>query len=184
MTSSDWYANQPFNNAAGSTVLSGGAGSLFFRDPLDVKRSMQGRTPEAQYPDGYAGTIINRREDKLLDAVKKRMNDRSYQRGVHKGDQLPKSDYYWPETGSVRPTMGIEREARGHRNDFTVDVERFAPTGHVVERLAHGGKTDFTPPERLQLYDQYQTGGLNTADVTIDPKRAEFMKRMMPSWRS
>ena len=39
----------------------------YAHDQLDALRMYWRRTPEAQYPDGYLGTINPRRGDRLLD---------------------------------------------------------------------------------------------------------------------
>src|SRR5438552_1868393 len=96
-----WLLNQPY----GSPPTSASYGpEPFFRDALDARRSGYNQTPEAQWPDGYLGTITDRREDKLLQNVQQRQNARSYVRGVHKGEKIDPRDYYWlpefnPQTG-------------------------------------------------------------------------------------
>jgi hypothetical protein len=54
------------------------------------------RTPNAEYPDGYLGTIPSRRGDRLMDGLKARMNNRPYTRGIHKGTRIDAQDYFWP----------------------------------------------------------------------------------------
>lgn len=95
---------------------SGGTANMYFgpapvwRDELDYKRSGYNQTPEAQYPDGYLGSITNRRGDRLMDALKSRQNERSYQRGVHKGERIDPGDYFFSKSFSVM--SGIERQGR------------------------------------------------------------------------
>ena len=48
------------------------SGRTLIADALDARRSMYNQTPEAQYPDGYLGTINTRRGDRLLDNLKGR----------------------------------------------------------------------------------------------------------------
>ena len=86
-----------------------GAVDPYFRNDMDGMRSMYRRTPEAQFPDGYLGTITSRRGDRMLDALKARQNQRSYQRGVHKGERIDMSDYSWPI--EFHPLKGILRQA-------------------------------------------------------------------------
>ncbi len=95
----------------GSAVQGGGGGSLdpFFHNERDARRSMFRRTPEAAYPNGYLGTIVSRREDRLLDALKHRESDRSYTRGVHKGSRIDPVDYLWPD--KFNPMSGLLRQA-------------------------------------------------------------------------
>ena len=85
----------------------------FFRDQLDYLRSGWRRTPEAQYPDGYLGTIRSRRDDRLLDGLKQRQQQGPKVRGIHKGDQMDARDYYWqpefgPESGLINQSMAME----------------------------------------------------------------------------
>jgi hypothetical protein len=114
-----------------------------FRDALDARRSAYRRVPEAEYPDGYLGTITSRHEDKLLRALKANETGRPTQRGVHKGETIDPGDYFWPKqfqrydrprVGSarqeVRPGRGVERSsrrrgahARASRCDGNRDVE-------------------------------------------------------------
>jgi hypothetical protein len=73
---------------------------------MDFARMGVGRAPQAEYPDGYLGTIRSRRDDKgkpyamsdtVLDSLKNRQNQRAYQRGVHKGERIDPASYMWPE---------------------------------------------------------------------------------------
>jgi hypothetical protein len=73
---------------------------------MDFARMGVGRAPQAEYPDGYLGTIRSRRDDKgkpyamsdtVLDSLKNRQNQRAYQRGVHKGERIDPGSYMWPE---------------------------------------------------------------------------------------
>lgn len=117
----------------GSVTQYGGGGSLpltGFRSILDARlAAATGKTPEAQYPDGYLGSVVDRRQDKLLQTV--RNNARSYTRGVHKGSRISPTDYFWPD--DLTPFTTLEKRAQG-------DKKRFAQEGNPLERLAHGGK--------------------------------------------
>ena len=160
----------------GSPVQQGGGGRtdlVGYRSILDARRSMGGeaRTPSADYPDGYLGTITSRSEDKLLKKVKNRLNQRSYQRGVHKGERIDPSDYAWRD--GVDPQAGLENEATG---------ARWSPRGNPVERLAHGGDSDvLTPQEMAKIAPQYGLAYKPNKDV-INPNRSERMSRYLPSW--
>jgi hypothetical protein len=125
-----WMTLPPFNMGApgnANTVGGGGGMGPYFRDAMDARRSAYNRTPEAMYPDGYLGTINSRRGDRLLDSLKNRQNQRSYQRGVHKGERIDPGDYFFP--GQFQPDMGLKRLAQGMPFDTEVLVERFAPLG-------------------------------------------------------
>src|SRR5262245_14822679 len=65
-------------------------------DYLDNLRMAWRSTPEATIPDGYLGTVNSRRQDRLLDGLQARANNRPYTRGVHKGERIDTRDYYWP----------------------------------------------------------------------------------------
>lgn len=144
----------------GYTVNGGGGGftSPVSHDALDRMRIGLGRTPSAEYPDGYLGTIRSRREDRLLDSLKNRLTQRSYQRGVHKGERIDQSDYFWPS--AMQPDRGLRNEARGMR---TGPLMQFAPPPHLV----NDGKANTRAFEPAQVNQQ----------------RASQLARMRPSWR-
>ena len=91
----------------------GGAGTPVARDEMDASRIGVGRVPSAEYPDGYLGTIRSRRDDRLLDSVKSRVNQKAYQRGVHKGERIEPSMYFWPQ--EMSDMSGIERQMKASR---------------------------------------------------------------------
>jgi hypothetical protein len=173
---SDWQYLTPYNiGQPGSNVrANGGAGAqaLTFRSALDAARTPMGqRVPAAEYPDGYLGTIQSRREDRLLNSLKNRLNQRSYQRGVHKGERIDPADYFWPE--ELRPTSALEYQARG---------VKWTQRGNPVEHLVNGGTTAFTSPAELAALQQ-QVGLRNPGLEYIDPIRAERQRRLLPGWR-
>jgi len=91
----------------------GGAGTPVARDSMDASRIGVGRVPSAEYPDGYLGTIRSRRDDRLLDSIKNRVNQKAYQRGVHKGERIEPSMYFWPM--DMNDMSGIERQMKATR---------------------------------------------------------------------
>ena len=97
------------------------------RDELDALRLGQGRVPSAGYPDGYLGNVRSRREDRVLDSLKNRANQRAYQRGVHKGERIDPSDYFYPE--GLDPMRGLRAEAAGVRQAPHMEL---APAPHLV----------------------------------------------------
>lgn len=113
----------------GGATAYGGGGTPVARDTLDSLRMGVGRTPEAQYPDGYLGTIHVRRDDRLLDSLKSRQAERSYQRGIHKGERIDPSDYFWPK--GLDPMRGLRNEARGKQTG--PEVYR-TPAPHLADR--------------------------------------------------
>lgn len=173
--SSNWQYATPYGiGQPGAPVRANGGGGtdvLGFRDPLDARRAAMGaRTPSAQYPDGYLGTITDRRRDRVLEGVKKRSNDRSYQRGVHKGDKVDPSDYLWPDAGAVNPQAGLVYEAQGLK---------WTQTGTPEERLAHMGKNAaLSPSEMARLQQKY---GVAEVMADIDPVRSQRLKKLLPS---
>lgn len=107
------------------------------RSVLDARRMMYNRTPNAEYPSGYLGTITSRRGDRMLDSLKARVNQKSYQRGVHLGERIDPGDYLWPD--DCGPLMGILRqETTGER--YAPRLEYFQPTptvdGHLAPRAS------------------------------------------------
>lgn len=141
----------------GTTAATGGGGSVPTRDALDAARIGQGRVPTAEYPDGYLGNVRSRREDRLLNAIKSRVGDRQYQRGVHKGERIDPGDYLWPD--GLDPQRGLRNEARGIR---TAPVLALAPAGPLV----NDGKAN--PPNHVP-------------DV-LDPKRRSQLGHLAPPW--
>jgi hypothetical protein len=106
----------------------------------------------------------------VLQGVQKRLTDRSYQRGVHKGDKIDAGDYMWPDAGGVNPQAGLVYQARGLK---------WTQQGNVTERLAHGGKVNaLSPSEMATLQQKY---GISEVMADIDPVRSERMKKLLPS---
>jgi hypothetical protein len=187
--SSWWIDSQPGPSVPGGTTYGGGgslggtAGVIQYRSPLDARRAASGQLPQAEYPDGYLGTIVDRHEDKLLRAVQEKLTERSYQRGVHKGAKIDASDYFW-DGKAVTPDAGLRRESRtARKTDYTISVKRFAPVGNPVERLAHIGKTTgLTPPEQMAMAKQYGVSVARNPVVLQDPDRKARMMRMLPNY--
>lgn len=154
----------PYNfGAPGNANTAGGGGGLgpYFRDSLDARRSMYNQTPEAMYPDGYLGTINSRRGDRLLDSLKDRQNQRSYVRGVHKGERIDPGDYYFPR--QLQPDAGLRRMAEAVPDDTMVLVERAAP--------------------KLSLMPMYSPAQDSMQGATSGVGRTTQLRRMAPPWR-
>lgn len=115
-----------------NTQAGGGGMGPYFRDAIDARRSMYNATPEAMYPDGYLGTINTRRGDRLLDSLKNRQNQRSYQRGVHKGERIDPADYYFPP--GLELDVGIRLQAEGKSWVLLGgDVPQYSPRQEVMQ---------------------------------------------------
>ena len=137
-----------------------------FRNLKDAQLAAWGRTPEAQYPDGYLGTqpSTSRRDDKLLNAVH-RTNTRPYTRGVHKGERINPGDYVWPD--EFNPMSGVENQLTGMRY----------PTGTIGAEpvlLTNDGKAG--PRGIPRELDRPQ-------EEVIDMQRRSMMSRLLPQWR-
>lgn len=160
--------------APGSTVQVGpggvGAGGTRLRDQLDARRMGVGGTPDAAYPDGYLGTIQSRREDRLLDSLKTRQNQRSYQRGVHKGERIDAADYFWPD--EFNPGSGLLNQSRARQVGNTVNTPRQAPLMTVAEEMTAYGEI---LPARAR--------DATTSVRVINPERRAQMKHLAPNWR-
>lgn len=161
---------------------SGTAGVVQYRNSLDARRSATGQLPQAEYPDGFLGTIVDRHEDKLMRAVQEKLTERSYQRGVHKGAKIDHSDYFW-DGKVIDPMLRIRAEARAKQEGYTMNVKRFKPTGNPVERLAHMGKTaGLSTPEQMGLAKQFGVSVAKNPVVISDPDRKARLQKMIPSY--
>lgn len=142
----------------GGNIVGHGTALPSARSELDAQRLGIGRTPAAEYPDGYLGTMRTRRDDRLLDATKSRVNQRSYQRGVHKGERIDQSDYYYAR--ELDPQRGLRNQAKGLRTTF---VEALTPP----PKLVNDGKASVPANEPGR----------------IDLKRQQQLSRLMPTAR-
>jgi hypothetical protein len=150
----NWMANGA-GGLYGNVNGGGNSGSLTIsaRDSLDFMRlGSPGRTPEAEYPDGYLGSPNSRRGDKLLEKIGS-LNQRSYTRGVHRGERIPASDYQW--TSDWNPQRGIKTQMTGMR-----------------QALAADGPEPRLPNNTNSLPPQGPVGNI----------RIPQMQRLLPSW--
>ena len=76
--------------------------------------------------------------DRLLDSLKSGQNQRSYQRGVHKGERIDLSDYFWP--AKLQPERGLEREATTGLRDVPIGVAvpQSGPKNFVMDQAVSG----------------------------------------------
>jgi len=148
----------------------GGQGIPVARDALDTTRMGTGRIPSAEYPDGYLGTIRSRRDDRLLDSIKNRVNQKAYQRGVHKGERIEPSMYFWPD--SVSNQTGIQRQMKAV---LTNDQ------GTMVYRVPRNAPQSFLAPAPHLVND----GKANTssdAPLEQDARRQAMLAYLRPAW--
>jgi hypothetical protein len=142
-----------------------GTGSVVSRDFLDRLRMAQAgnnmNIPTGSYPDGYLGTIRSRQDDRLLDSVKNRENQRAYQRGVHKGERIDPAQYIWPP--EMDPVRGLRNQARGGNRNVPL-VELVDPP-HLVNDGKAGPSVVGNEPG------------------VIDPFRASQLSSLRPPWR-
>lgn len=140
----------------GSEVRAGGGGTpvVGARSALDMRRMMQsGRVPDAQYPDGYLGTVSGRHQDKLLQSYGAGGRyDRPYDRGVHKGERLDRAAYSWPSW--ISPTAGLKNQAEG---------KKWAPHGRPA--------------------DVPSMPGSNASPNSAQPLKASDLAKFAPTWR-
>jgi hypothetical protein len=160
----------------GTNTTYGGGGVPVARSELDFLRLGVGRAPQAEYPDGYLGTIRSRRDDRgrptstsdtVLNALKVRVGQRSYQRGVHRGERIDVQDYYYPE--GLDAMRGISRQLRGKKEGNVILTKRnvenamAAPAPH----LPNDGKANIR----------------STSPMSLDKRRVDQMARMRPGWK-
>lgn len=156
MTNQNWQSLGAGGLYGGNTA--GGGGVPVARDGLDEKRMGLPRTPQAEYPDGYLGTIRSRRDDRLLDSLKSRVGQKQYQRGVHKGERIEQSSYMWPP--DLSPQRGLANNAIGMR---TAPVMAMAPAPNLVNDGKAQMKSD--------------------APAAMNERKVALLGNLRPTWR-
>ena len=93
----------------------------------------------------------SRRDDRLLDSIKSRVNQKAYQRGVHKGERIEPSMYFWPE--GFDAMMGIQRQMKSVADGNVIRSQRFAPQSQIVPapHLVNDGKANTLANEPAQI---------------------------------
>jgi hypothetical protein len=138
----------------------GGQGTPVARGDLDAIRIGTGRVPSAEYPDGYLGTIRSRRDDRLLDSIKSRVGQKSYQRGVHKGERIEPNAYYWsPE---FNDQQGIKRQMK---------AKQVLENGVVTWKVPRAGQ-DLRLVQRPHLVNDGKANMRSDQDVAMNVARA------------
>jgi hypothetical protein len=148
----------------------GGYGGPVARGQLDSVRIGTGRVPSAEYPDGYLGTIRSRRDDRLLDSIKNRVNQKAYQRGVHKGERIEPSAYYW--SLDFNDQSGIKRQMKAKQANIN---------GAVVYMIPRA-----TPEQSMvpapHLVNDGKSNMRSDSPMAFDAKRANRMTYLKPRW--
>jgi hypothetical protein len=101
--------------------------------------------------------------------MKQRLGQRGYQRGVHRGERIDPSDYYYPTELSAE--RGILRQMKAKYDGNTYMVPRYVENQMLVPapHLPNDGKAG--PSVRSDSpYNQ-------------DAKRISQLSNMRPSWR-
>lgn len=169
-----WRTNEyPASDAPLDLAWMGGP-QPYWRDAMDLRRSGWRSTPEAQYPDGYLGTVHSRREDRLLDGLKARQAQRPYSRGIHKGERRDSRDYFWPD--EFNPESGLMMQAMAIETWEGYVVPRYASPGLSYDPLAPDVAAP--PPAR----GPRGTPGAAVAPVPPSSERATSLQRLAPPW--
>jgi hypothetical protein len=136
--------------------------SPVFRNNKDKILSGYRGTPDAQYPDGYLGTMSsNRRQDKVLGTLS-RMNARQYTRGVHKGERINAGDYLWPDEFNKWTALQLQEQGL-----------KFAPPGADPVRLMRDG--NYAPRGIPRDQDKPENRS--------NPERRAKLKGLAPAWK-
>jgi hypothetical protein len=149
----------------------GGQGVPVARGELDAIRIGTGRVPSAEYPDGYLGTIRSRRDDRLLDSIKNRVNQKAYQRGVHKGERIEPSAYFWDR--GFNDEMGIKRQMKAKPVNINGGIV------YMVNRQ----NQDLSLVPAPHLVNDGKANTVANTPGTINVQRANQLAYLKPVWR-
>ena len=148
----------------------GGYGGAVARGDLDAIRIGTGRVPSAEYPDGYLGTIRSRRDDRLLDSIKSRVGQKAYQRGVHKGERIEPSAYYWS------PDFNNETSIKRQMKAKQVNIN-----GGIVWQVPRAGQ-DIRLIPAPHLVNDGKSNLVSDSPTTINVQRANQLNYLKPTW--
>jgi len=148
----------------------GGAGTPVARGELDAIRIGTGRVPSAEYPDGYLGTIRSRRDDRLLDSIKNRVNQKAYQRGVHKGERIEPSSYYW--SMGFNDQQGINRQAKA----------KYTDVNGVMVWMTPKSAPDITLVPAPHLVNDGKANTVANSPTPLNVQRANALAYLKPVW--
>jgi len=166
------------NGLYGTNTVYGGGGVPVARGDLDFLRLGVGRVPSAEYPDGYLGTIRSRRDDRgrpsstsdtVLNSMKQRLGQRGYQRGIHRGERIDPSDYFYPN--KLDPQRGLKRQMKAEHN------------GNVYLSPRHVENQMLVPAPHLPNDGKAGPSVRSDSPYSMDAKRVSQLSNMRPSWR-
>lgn len=167
----NWGGNYDPNSSAQTQPALGPSPS--FRNAKDRLLTRWGSSPDTQHPDGYLGTEVTntRRNDKLLQGIN-RQNNRSYSRGVHKGERVNPGDYVWPDEFNL--DSGVLAQSMGMKIGNQIVTPKQGVPGAEPVRLTNDGKAGPRGVPR----------GIDRVDMEpIDKQRASLLKGLAPRWR-
>jgi hypothetical protein len=145
---------------------------------MDFERMGVGRAPQAEYPDGYLGTIRTRRDDKgkpyamsdtVLDSLKNRQNQRAYQRGVHKGERIDAANYMWP--ANLEPDRRVKQ-----KNYRLAEVD-----GAVVFITKRNAPKDSLAPAP-HLVNDGKANISSNVPAEFNPRTGQNFQHLKPRW--
>lgn len=148
----------------------GGQGIPVARGDLDSIRIGTGRVPSAEYPDGYLGTIRSRRDDRLLDSIKNRIGQKAYQRGVHKGERIEPSAYFWAP--DFNNEMGVKRQMKAKPTNIN------GVMAYLVPRAA----PDLRLVPAPHLVNDGKANTMSNQPTTMNMQRANALAYLKPVW--
>lgn len=101
--------------------------------------------------------------------MKSRVGQRSYQRGVHRGERIDPSDYYYP--AGFEPDRGIKRQMRG------------VVTGNVISTKRHTETAKLAPAPHLPNDGKAGPSIRSNSPMAINKKRTDQWARVRPDWK-
>jgi hypothetical protein len=160
------------------TTTGGGGTPVVPRSEMDFLRIGVGRAPQAEYPDGYLGTIRSRRDDKgkpyavsdtVLDSLKNRQNQRAYQRGVHRGERIDPAQYLWPENLQPDRRLNVKPKLVDNDGSLTMNVPRYTPAATLAPapHLVNDGKSNISA----------------SVPAEFNPRTADTFSHLKPRWQ-
>jgi hypothetical protein len=161
------------------TTTGGGGTPVVPRSEMDFLRLGVGRAPQAEYPDGYLGTIRTRRDDKgkpysvsdtVLDSLKNRQNQRGYQRGVHRGERIDPAQYLWPD--NLQPDRRLKE-----RNYKLADVDG----GVVYLSKRNAPKQELAPAPHL--VNDGKSNISSNVPAEFNPRTSANFRHLSPTWK-